>query len=236
MPDGSDPTPYDLAYAASVHDPEGFWAAAASALHWDSPWERVLDDRAAPLYRWFTGGTLNTCYNAIDRHVLGGRAEQAAVIYDSPVTGVKRTITYRELRDEVAQFAGLLRSLGVERGDRVILYMPMTPECLIGMYACARIGAVHSVVFGGFAANELAVRIDDAQPKVVLTASCGIEVQRTGTTAPATRHRWRACRCRPPTHSTSSTPPARPASRRVSCVTMADMRPRCSGPCNMCTT
>jgi len=177
-PDGSDQTSYELAYAASVHDPEGFWAAAASALHWDTPWERVLDDSAAPLSRWFTGGELNTCYNAIDRHVLGGRAAQAAVIYDSPVTGVKRTISYRELRDEVARFAGLLRSLGVERGDRVILYMPMTPETLIGMYACARIGAVHSVVFGGFAPHELAVRIDDAQPKVVLTASCGVEVQR----------------------------------------------------------
>ena len=178
MPDGSDQTPYDLAYAASVLDPEGFWATAASAIHWDTPWERVLDDSQAPLYRWFTGGMMNTCYNAIDRHVLDGRAEQAAVIYDSPVTGVKRTITYRELRDEVAQFAGLLRSLGVERGDRVVLYMPMTPECLIGMYACARIGAVHSVVFGGFAPNELAVRIDDAEPTVVLTASCGIEGQR----------------------------------------------------------
>ncbi len=177
-PDGPDQTPYHLAYAASVNDPEGFWAAAASALHWDTPWKRVLDDCAAPLYRWFTGGEMNTCYNAIDRHVLSGRAEQAAVIYDSPVMGVKRTITYRQLRDEVAQFAGLLRTLGVERGDRVILYMPMTPETLIGMYACARIGAVHSVVFGGFAPHELAVRIDDAQPKVVLTASCGIEVQR----------------------------------------------------------
>jgi propionyl-CoA synthetase len=173
-----DHTPYELAYAASISDPEGFWGAAAAALHWDRPWDRVLDDSAAPLYRWFTGGELNTCFNAIDRHVLNGRAEQAAVIYDSPVTKTVRTITYRELRDEVARFAGVLRSLGVERGDRVIIYMPMTPETLIGMYACARIGAVHSVVFGGFAPHELAVRIDDAQPKVVLTASCGIEVQR----------------------------------------------------------
>ena len=164
--------PYDQAYAASIGDPEQFWASAASALHWDRAWERVLDDSAAPLYRWFSGGELNTCYNAIDRHVLSGRADQAAVIYDSPVTHTKRTITYRELRDEVARFAGVLRSLGVERGDRVIIYMPMTPETLIGMYACARIGAVHSVVFGGFAPQEL------AQPKVVLTASCGIEVQR----------------------------------------------------------
>jgi len=155
-----------------------FWAHAAKALHWDRPWDRVLDDRQAPLYRWFAGGELNTCYNAIDRHVLNGRAEQAAVIYDSPVTNTKLTISYRELLGEVARFAGVLRSLGVQRGDRVIIYMPMMPETLIGMYACARIGAVHSVVFGGFAPNELAVRIDDAQPTVVLTASCGIEVQR----------------------------------------------------------
>ncbi len=171
-------TPYDLAYAASIADPEGFWGAAAEALHWDRRWDRVLDDSAAPLYRWFTGGEMNTCYNAIDRHVLSGRAEQAAVIWDSPVTQTRRTITYRELRDEVAQFAGVLRSLGVKRGDRVIIYMPMVPETLIGMYACARIGAVHSVVFGGFAPQELAVRIDDARPTVVLTASCGIEGQR----------------------------------------------------------
>jgi len=172
-----DPT-YDAVYAASHADPDMFWAHAAKALHWDRPWDRVLDDRQAPLYRWFAGGELNTCYNAIDRHVLNGRAEQAAVIYDSPVTNTKLTISYRELLGEVARFAGVLRSLGVQRGDRVIIYMPMMPETLIGMYACARIGAVHSVVFGGFAPNELAVRIDDAQPTVVLTASCGIEVQR----------------------------------------------------------
>lgn len=169
---------YDAAYAAALADPEAFWATAAEQLHWDRRWERVLDDSAAPLYRWFAGGELNTCYNAIDRHVLNGRADQAAVLYDSPVTNTKRRITYRELRDEVARFAGVLRSLGVGKGDRVIIYMPMVPETLIGMYACARIGAVHSVVFGGFAPNELAVRIDDAQPTVVLTASCGIEVQR----------------------------------------------------------
>ena len=172
------PTSYADAYARSLSDPEGFWADAAAALHWDRPWDRVLDDSAAPLYRWFRGGMLNTCFNAIDRHVLGGRAEQAAVIWDSPVTQQQRRITYRELRDEVARFAGVLQSLGVSKGDRVVIYMPMVPETLIGMYACARIGAVHSVVFGGFAPQELAVRIDDAQPKVVLTASCGIEVQR----------------------------------------------------------
>lgn len=169
---------YDVAYAASLDDPAAFWAAAAEAVHWDVRWDRVLDDTNAPLYRWFRGGELNTCFNAIDRHVLNGRGAQAAVIYDSPVTNTTRTISYRELQDDVARFAGVLRALGVERGDRVVIYMPMTPETLIGMYACARLGAVHSVVFGGFAPNELAVRIDDAEPKVVLTASCGIEVQR----------------------------------------------------------
>jgi len=169
---------YDRAYAASIADPAAFWAAAAEALHWDRRWDRVLDDRAAPLYRWFTGGEINTCYNAVDRHVLNGRADQPAVIWDSPVTRQKRVITYRVLQEEVARFAGLLRALGVQRGDRVVIYMPMVPETLIGMLACARIGAVHSVVFGGFAPQELAVRIDDAQPVVVLTASCGIEMQR----------------------------------------------------------
>jgi propionyl-CoA synthetase len=172
------PHSYDLAYDRAVRDPEGFWADAAQAIAWDRPWDRVIDDTAAPLYRWFAGGELNTCYNAIDRHVLNGRADQAAVIYDSPVTRTKRTISYRDLLDAVARFAGVLRSLGVTQGDRVIIYMPMMPETLIAMYACARIGAVHSVVFGGFAPQELAVRIDDAQPSVVLTASCGIEVQR----------------------------------------------------------
>ncbi len=169
---------YDIDYAASIRDPERFWATVAESLVWDRQWDRVLDDSAAPMYRWFSGGQLNTCYNAIDRHVLNGRADQVAVICDSPVTRMKRRVTYRELRDEVAQFAGLLRALGVERGDRVVIYMPMVVETLIGMYACARIGAVHSVVFGGFAPHELAVRIDDAQPKVILTASCGVEVQR----------------------------------------------------------
>lgn len=169
---------YDLAWTRAAEDPEAFWAEAAEALHWDARWERVLDDRQAPLYRWYAGGEINTCYNAIDRHVKAGRGAQAAVIYDSPVTDSRRTITYEELQDEVARFAGVLTSLGVTKGDRVVIYMPMTPETLIGMYACARIGAVHSVVFGGFAPHELAVRIDDAQPKVVLTASCGIEVQR----------------------------------------------------------
>ena len=143
------------------------------------PWERVLDDSRAPFYRWFRGGRLNTCHNALDRHVDAGRGDRLALIYDSPVTETTSTFTYRELRDAVARFAGALAAQGVERGDRVIVYMPMVPEAVIAMLACARIGAVHSVVFGGFAANELASRIDDAQPKVIVSASCGIEPSRT---------------------------------------------------------
>ncbi|MEP6619305.1 MAG: propionyl-CoA synthetase [bacterium] len=169
---------FQASYDEATRDPATFWGRAAEAIHWDTPFDRIVDATRAPFYRWFTGGELNTCYNAIDRHVEGGRADQPAVIYDSPVTATKRTLTFAELRDEVARFAGALASLGVTRGDRVIIYMPMTVEALVGMYACARLGAVHSVVFGGFASHELAVRIDDAKPKVVLTASCGIEVAR----------------------------------------------------------
>ena len=169
---------YEEAFSRSIKDPEGFWGEAAEAIHWYKKWDKVLDDSNKPFYRWFTGGIVNTCYNALDRHVEGGRAEQAALVYDSPVTNTIRKYTYRELRDEVAKFAGVLRSLGVGKGDRVIIYMPMIPEAHISMLACARIGAVHSVVFGGFASNELAVRINDAQPKVIITASCGIEVGR----------------------------------------------------------
>ena len=138
----------------------------------------MLDDSNAPFYRWFSGGRLNTCHNALDRHVDGGRAEQAALIYDSPLTESKRTFTYRELRDETALFAGVLAANGIARGDRVIIYMPMIPESIVAVMACARIGAVHSVVFGGFAANELATRIDDAKPKAIVSASCGIEPNR----------------------------------------------------------
>ena len=162
----------------SLDDPEGFWGEAAVAIDWVEPPHRVLDDTRAPLYRWFRGGRLNTAWNALDRHVDGGRAGQPALVYDSPVTGAKKTFTYRELRDAVARFAGALRTRGVERGDRVIVYMPMIPEAVVAMLACARIGAVHSVVFGGFAANELASRIEDAKPKVVVSASCGIEPAR----------------------------------------------------------
>jgi len=169
---------YDAIYQQSIREPEAFWAEAARAIAWDKPWTRLLDDSKPPLYRWFAGGTLNTCYNALDRHVEGGRGDQAALIYDSPVTGTKAKFSYRELRDRVARLAGGLAKLGVQQGDRVILYMPMVPEAVIGMLACARIGAIHSVVFGGFAARELATRIDDAKPTVILSASCGIEVNR----------------------------------------------------------
>ena len=166
---------YRELFTASISDPETFWAHAAEAVSWLWPPQRVFDDSHPPFYRWFPDATLNTCANALDRHVADGRAEQAALIYDSPVTGVKRTYTYGELLDQTARFAGALRALGVAKGDRVLLYMPMIPEAVIAMLACARLGAVHSVVFGGFAANELATRIDDARPTVVVSASCGIE-------------------------------------------------------------
>ena len=166
---------FDEIYRRSLEDPEGFWAEAAAALDWDETWERVLDDSRPPFYRWFAGGRLNSCHNALDRHVDGGRADQLALIYDSPVTETTATFTYRELRDAVARFAGALAAESVGRGDRVIVYMPMVPEAVIAMLACARIGAIHSVVFGGFAAHELASRIEDAKPKVIVSASCGIE-------------------------------------------------------------
>jgi propionyl-CoA synthetase len=169
---------YDQIYQQSTREPESFWADAARAIAWDKLWDKVLDDSKAPLYRWFTGGMLNTCYNALDRHVEAGRGDRVALIYDSPVTGTKAKFSYAELRDRVARLAGGLAGLGVQKGDRVILYMPMVPEAVIGMLACARIGAIHSVVFGGFASRELATRIDDAKPKVILSASCGIEVNR----------------------------------------------------------
>jgi len=165
-------------FDASITDPTAFWAEAADAVTWTRAPRRVLDDSRPPFFRWFPDAELNTCANALDRHVDGGRGEQAALIYDSAVTDTRRTYTYRELRDETARFAGALRDLGVERGDRVVIYMPMIPEAVIAMLACARLGAVHSVVFGGFAPHELAVRIDDVQPKVIVSASCGIEPTR----------------------------------------------------------
>jgi len=169
---------YEQAYQRSIEDPDGFWADAARELHWDREWDQVLDRSNPPSYRWFVGARLNTCYNALDRHVLAGRAEQAALIYDSPVAAARKTYSFRELRDEVAKLAGAMAARGVVKGDRVIVYMPMIAQAAMAMLACARIGAVHSVVFGGFAANELAIRIDDARPKMVLSASCGIEPTR----------------------------------------------------------
>jgi propionyl-CoA synthetase len=169
---------YDEVYRASVADPEAFWLRAAEAIDWYVAPTSALDAAAPPFYRWFPDGELNVCHNAIDRHVEAGHGDRAALVYDSPVTSTQRTLTYAQLRDEVAAFAGVLASLGVERGDRVVIYMPMVPEAAVAMLACARIGAVHSVVFGGFAARELAVRIDDAAPKVIVSASCGIEGQR----------------------------------------------------------
>ncbi len=171
-------TSYAETYVRSLHKPEEFWAEAAEAIEWETRWERVLDDRRPPFYRWFAGGRLNTCWNALDRHVAKGRGERIALIWDSPVTQQVRRFTYRELRDRTARVAGLLLGLGVKPGDRVLIYMPMVPEAAIAMLACARIGAVHSVVFGGFAAHELATRIDDARPRVILSASCGIETSR----------------------------------------------------------
>jgi len=166
---------YDDTYRKSIDDPEGFWGEVAQAVSWDKTWDKVLDATDPPEYHWFTGGKLNTCYNAVDRHVEAGHGEQLALIYDSPVTGQCRKYTFSQLQDQVSRLAGVLSSRGVGYGDRVIIYMPMVPEAAFAMLACARIGAVHSVVFGGFAANELAVRITDAKPKAVLSASCGIE-------------------------------------------------------------
>ncbi|WP_275290782.1 propionyl-CoA synthetase [Amycolatopsis sp. La24] len=169
---------YTETYRRSLDDPERFWLEAARAIDWTQRPTRALDSSAAPFYRWYPDGELNTSYNALDRHADGGRGAQDALIWDSPVTGRKRRYTYAELRDEVATFAGALASLGVTRGDRVILYLPMIPQAVIAMLACARIGAVHSVVFGGFAPKELAARIEDAKPKLILAASCGIEPTR----------------------------------------------------------
>lgn len=169
---------YAQIYKQWLTNPQQFWAEAAEAIEWDTRWDTILDDSNPPLYRWFRGATTNTCHNALDRHVDNGRADQPALIYESPVTDKSQTFTYRQLRDQVAKLAGAIRALGVAKGDRVIIYMPMIPEAAMAMLACARIGAVHSVVFGGFAANELATRIDDAQPKAILSASCGIEPTR----------------------------------------------------------
>jgi propionyl-CoA synthetase len=169
---------YREAYERSITDPDGFWRDAAAGLDWVRPPTRVLDAEHPPFYRWFPDATLNTCYNAVDRHVERGRGEQPALVHDSAMTGAVTTYTYARLRDEVAKVAGALRRLGVGPGDRVVIYMAMVPEAVLTMLACARLGAVHSVVFGGFGAKELAARIDDARPKVVVATSCGLEVGR----------------------------------------------------------
>jgi len=169
---------YAAAYEQSMSDPDAFWRAAAAGIEWTTEPTTVLDDSNPPFYRWFRGGRLNTCFNALDRHVRDGRGDQVALVHDSPVTGTTRTFTYAELLDRVATFAGALASLGVEKGDRVVVYMPMVPEAVVAMLACARLGAVHSVVFGGFAPAELAARIEDAKPVAIVSASCGIEPSR----------------------------------------------------------
>ena len=166
---------YQEVYQESINHPENFWKEAGQSIQWCMPYEKVFDNSSRTFYRWFTKGQLNTCYNAVDYHVENGRAEQTAIIYDSPVTHTVTKFSYRERLDYVSRFAGVLTSYGVHRGDTVILYVPMIPEAVVAMLACARIGAIHSVLFGGFAPHELAIRIDDAQPKLVISASCGIE-------------------------------------------------------------
>ena len=170
---------YDKIFSQSINQPDVFWGKAAEDVIWNKKWDKVLDDSKKPFYLWFKGGELNTCYNALDYQVESGRGEQTAIIYDSPVTNTVQKISYNELLDRVSKFAGVLSVLGVKKGDTVIIYMPMIPEALVAIFACARIGAVHSVVFGGFAPNELAIRIDDAKPKVIISASCGIEGKKT---------------------------------------------------------
>ena len=169
---------YQRAYEQSLTDPAGFWGEAAKLVKWDKTPKVILDDSNVPLYRWFSDGMLNTCYNALDRHVIDGRADQPAVIHESAITGKSSILTYAQMLEKTARFAGALRMAGVKKGDRVVIYMPMVPEALIAILACARLGAVHSVVFGGFAPAELAARIDDAKPKVIVSASCGLEPSR----------------------------------------------------------
>lgn len=175
----SDRTTYQDLVDTATNQPEQYWAQAANAITWSQPAEQVLDDSEKPFYKWFKGAKLNTCFNAVDRHVLDGYGEQTAIIYDSPVTNTKEKISFAQLQTHVAKLAGAMSKLGVTKGDRVVIYMPMVAQTLVGMLACARLGAIHSVVFGGFAAPELATRIDDAKPKLVLSASCGIEPNRT---------------------------------------------------------
>jgi len=231
------PSPYASLFARSLAEPEAFWEEAATELVWSRPHDRVLDDHRPPFYRWYPGGELNTCFNALDRHVDEGHGARLALVYDSPLTGTVLRFTYAELLDEVARFAGALRDLGVEKGDRVLIYMPMVPEAVVGMLACARLGAVHSVVFGGFASKELATRIDDAKPQVILTASCGIEPTlsssrsgiTTGTSFPKPRPPFRRWMSKPRILSTSSTHRVRRESPRGSFETTAVTPWRCGG-------
>jgi propionyl-CoA synthetase len=244
MTNPSLPGRYPGIYAAACGDPEAFWLDAARAIDWAQGPARAFAPGSGPYGRWFPDGSLNACHNAVDRHADGERADQVAIRYDSPVSGTKRGITYRELRDEVAVLAAVLAGLGVGKGDRVILYMPMVPEALFGMLACARLGAVHSVVFGGFAANELAVRIEDAAPKVVLAASCGLEPNRVVAYKPlldaaiaASRHKPEACLILQRPQGTASLVPerdrdwadsvaaARAAGERAACVPVAATDP-----------
>lgn len=235
---------YAETHAAAARDPESFWLDAARAIAWDRMPERAFDGAQGPYGRWFPDGRLNACYNAVDRHAESDRRDQVAIIHDSPVTNTKRTITYGALRDEVATLAAVLANLGVGKGDRVVIYMPMVPEAMVGMLACARLGAVHSVVFGGFAANELAKRIEDAQPTVVLAASCGIEPNRVVAYKPlldaaiaASAHKPSAClifqrpQCRADLdpardHDWAGTmEAARAAGKHAGCVSMAATDP-----------
>jgi len=169
---------YQTTYDQATDDPSSFWLKQAQAVQWTKPPTQGVNTDNSPFNTWFADGEINACYNAVDHHVAQGRADQAAIIYDSPVTDSKRTLTYAQLQDETSRFAGALKALGVEKGDRVLIYMPMVPDAIVAVLACARLGAVHSVVFGGFAAKELAVRIDDSSPKVIVAASCGVEPTR----------------------------------------------------------
>ncbi len=168
-------TSYQESYSAWQSDPQSWWAKAAAGIAWELPWDAVFDPMLGAYGQWFAGGRMNSCFNCLDRHVLAGRGAQAALIWDSPMAGRVETFTYAQLQARTAKLAGALAALGVGAGDRVVIYMPMVPEAAIAMLACARLGAVHSVVFGGFAAAELATRIADAKPKVVVSASCGLE-------------------------------------------------------------
>ena len=256
---------YHQVYARSLKDPEGFWGEAAHEIDWIESAKRIFDPSLGLYGRWFAGAVVNTCHNALDRHIADGRADQVALIHDSPLSGSISKLTYGELLTEVKSCAAVMQDFGVAKGDRVILYMPMVPEAVVAMLACARIGAVHSVVFGGFAAKELATRIEDAKPKLIFSASCGLEpgrivhykplldeavslssvkpqaciiLQRSQhgcDLTPGRDHDWATlrasamsakksltvCRYSPPTLSISSTPRARPESRKAWCATMA---------------